>query len=114
MRKGIAMSKLKLAILGVIVATGTAAAQKPKYTRQTDVKVDVKLTDRTKPIQTQAPDPKDQRPTLSADDVLSIEGLVGNIRNEQEALLAKLIDDTPDTAIDERSKYYFILSERYA
>src|SRR5689334_13782193 len=99
------MSK-KLATIGVLLAASTALADKPKYTRQTDVKVDVKLTDRTKPIQQKAPDVKDQRPTLTADDVLSIEGLVGNIRSEQEALLAKLIDETPDTAVDEKSNYY--------
>ena len=51
---------------------------------------------------------------LTADDVLSIEGLVGNIRSEQEQILAQLIDETPDTEVDEKSDYYFRLGELYA
>ena len=51
--KGIAMNKVKLAMLGVLVvstsASSEALAQKAKYTRQQDVKIDVKLSDSTKP-----------------------------------------------------------------
>ena len=46
--------------------------------------------------------------------MLSIEGLVWNIRNEQEAILAKLIDSTPDSEVEEKSDYYFRLGELYA
>ena len=48
------MSKLKLAFLTVLMASSatSAWAQKPKYTRTQDVKIDVKLSDRVKPIQT--------------------------------------------------------------
>jgi tetratricopeptide (TPR) repeat protein len=113
--KGIAMSKLQLAILAAVLASSSAAvAQKAKYTRNQDVKIDVKLSDRTKPIQPKAPDPKDQQPTLTADDVLSIEGLVGNIRGEQEQILVDLIGQTPDTEVEEKSDYYFRLGELYA
>src|SRR3954469_12276763 len=100
--------KTNLAILGVLALSASASADtKPKYTRQQDVKIDVKLSDRVKPIQQAAPDPKNTQPTLSADDVLSIEGLVGNIRGEQEQILAQIIANTPDSDVDEKSDAYF-------
>lgn len=108
------MSKLKLAILGVLVLSTSAVAQKAKYTRQQDVKIDVKLSDRVKPIVQAPTDPKTTQPTLSADDVLSIEGLVGNIRGEQEQILAQIIANTPDSDVDEKSDAYFRLGELYA
>lgn len=104
-----------LATLVVLVAGASSAlAQKPKYTRQTDVKVNVNLSERVKPIQPKAQDPKEQRPTLSADDVLSIEGLVGAIRGEQEQILTELIQNTPDSEVEEKADYYFRLGELYA
>ncbi|MBA3461844.1 MAG: hypothetical protein H0T46_17925, partial [Deltaproteobacteria bacterium] len=110
------MSNMKLALLGVLVISASAWAQgpKPKYTRQQDVKIDVKLSDRVKPIQPKPEDPKSKQPTLSADDVLSIEGLVGNIRGEQEQILAQIIANTPDSDVDEKSDAYFRLGELYA
>jgi len=114
------MSKLKLAVLGVLVLGGSLSpsvtwAQKAKYTRQQDLKVDVKLSDRVKPIVPKtAGEIKEQQPELSADQVLSIEGLVGDIRAEQEEILADLIIKTPDTEVDEKSDYYFRLGELYA
>ncbi len=108
------MNRLSLAICGLLLASSPAVAQKAKYTRNSDVKVDVKLSDRVKPIATKAPDPKNTQPTLSADDVLSIEGLVGNIRGEQEQILAELIQNTPDSEVEEKSDYYFRLGELYA
>ena len=111
------MTKMKLAILGVLAlsgATTSAWAQKPRYSRTQDVKIDVKLSDRVKPIAPKVQDKKDIQPTLSADDVLSIEGLVGNIRNEQEMILADLISQTPDSEVEEKSDYYFRLGELYA
>lgn len=108
------MTRMKLAILGVLVMSTSALAQKPKYTRQQDVKIDVKLSDRVKPIQVKTPDKKELQPTLSADDVLSIEGLVGSIRGEQEQILADLIQQTPDAEVEEKSDYYFRLGELYA
>ncbi len=105
----------KLALIGaLLVSSGTAYAQKAKYTRQQDVKIDVKLSDKVKPIQQKAPDPADNKPDLNADQVLSIEGLVGNIRGEQEQILVDLIGQTPDTEVTEKSDYYFRLGELYA
>jgi len=116
------MNRMKLAMFGVLVVSTTASsvapssawAQKAKYTRQQDVKIDVKLSDRVKPTVLKPEDKKDVQPSLSADDVLSIEGLVGNIRGEQEAILANLIADTPDSEVEEKSDYYFRLGELYA
>jgi pentatricopeptide repeat protein len=108
------MKTRSLAILGVLMLSTSALAQKPKYTRNSEVKVDVKLSERTKPKPLKPIDPKTERPALSADDVLSIEGLVGNIRGEQEAILADLIQNTPDSEVEEKSDYYFRLGELYA
>jgi tetratricopeptide (TPR) repeat protein len=108
------MWKMNLAIVGGLVLGTSAWAQKAKYTRQQDVKVDVKLSDRVKPIVTKTPEAKDQQPELSADQVLSVEGLVGDIRTEQEQILADLIGNTPDTEVEEKSDYYFRLGELYA
>lgn len=107
--------KMNLALVGVMVLGTSAWAQKSKYTRQQDLKVEVKLSDRVKPIVAKPPDPKEQqRPELNADQVLSIEGLVGDIRTEQEQILADLIVNTPDSEVNEKSDYYFRLGELYA
>jgi len=111
------MKRTSLAVsmlLGVMLLASPAHAQRAKYTRNTEVKVDVHLSERVKPIQPKAPNPKQQQPSLSADDVLSIEGLVGNIRGEQEQILSELIQNTPDTEVEEKSDYYFRLGELYA
>jgi len=109
------MLKMKLAIVGVLlVSSGSTWAQKAKYTRSQDLKVDVKLSDRVKPIQAKDAKEEPPQPSLSADQVLSIEGLVGDIRSEQEDILAKLIIKTPDTEVEEKSDYYFRLGELYA
>ena len=72
------------------------------------------MSDKVKPIQTKPQDKSEFKPELTADAVLSIEGLVSNIRNEQEQILAQLIDQTPDTEVEEKSDYYFRLGELYA
>ena len=108
----------KLVILGVLLSSTSTWAEpvlKAKYTRQQDIKVEVKFSDRTKPIVPK--DPKDQQQQdqpLSADQVLAVEGLVGGIRAEQEQILVNLIQTTPDTEVDEKSDYYFRLGELYA
>ena len=80
MKLAIVGSALSLLFLGTAGAQGTGG----KYKRTQDVKIDVKLSDRVKPTAPKAPDKKDTQPSLSADDVLSIEGLVGNIRGERQ------------------------------
>ena len=108
------MSKLKLAVVAALLASSSNVWADAKYKRTQDVKVDVKLSDRVKPIQTKPQEKSEFKPELTADAVLSIEGLVSNIRNEQEAILAKLIDSTPDSEVEEKSDYYFRLGELYA
>jgi len=108
------MSKLKLVIVATtLLGTSTVFAD-AKYKRQQDVKIDVKLSDRVKPVPQKPQQKSEFKPELTADAVLSIEGLVSNIRNEQEAILQKLIDSTPDSEVEEKSDYYFRLGELYA
>jgi tetratricopeptide (TPR) repeat protein len=109
------MSRMKLAIVAALLCSGPGLVMaQGKYKRSQDVKVDVKLSDRVKPRQPKAQGKSEFKPELTADAVLSIEGLVSNIRNEQEAILAQLIEQTPDSEVEEKSDYYFRLGELYA
>jgi tetratricopeptide (TPR) repeat protein len=74
----------------------------------------VNLSDKVKPIQAKQPDKKELVPSLNADAMLSIEGLLGNIRGEQEAILGQIIENTPDSDVDEKADAYFRLGELYA
>lgn len=104
----------KLALLAVLVAA-PAFAQKAKYTRSSDVKVDVKLTERSKPKTDGKGEAKGEtKPAMTADLALSIEGLKGKFQEEQEQILKKLIDDTPDADADEKANYMFMLGELFA
>lgn len=108
------MSKLKLVIVATALLGSTSAFAQAKYKRSQDVKIDVKLSDRVKPKQVKPQQKSEFKPELTADAVLSIEGLVSNIRTEQEAILQKLIESTPDSEVEEKSDYYFRLGELYA
>ena len=108
------MSKMNVVLVATLLASASSAWADGKYKRQQDVKVNVTLSDRVKPIQTQPKSVSEFKPELNADQVLSIEGLVSNIRNEQEQILAQLIDQTPDSEVEEKSDYYFRLGELYA
>lgn len=108
------MSRFKAVLVSCLLLTSGSALADSKYKRNQDVKVDVHLSDKVKPIQAKGQDKSEFKPELTADAVLSIEGLVSNIRNEQEQILAQLIDQTPDTEVDEKSDYYFRLGELYA
>jgi len=108
------MSKLLevVALLGFLIVT-PAYAQKSKYTRSQDVRVDVKLSDRTRPIQPK-PTASEGKPGVSGEVALSIEGLRGKFQVEQERILRDLIKQTPDSEPDEKADYYFRLGELYA
>ena len=101
-------------VLGLIIALGsTASAQKPKYTRSQTVKVKVNLSERTRPLV--AKDQKKQAlPQLSADEILQVEGKVGEIREDQIQLLKVLIEETPDSDVDEKADLHFRVAEAYA
>jgi tetratricopeptide (TPR) repeat protein len=109
------MKRATMLSAAVLIAWGgTAAAQtKPKYTRNTSVKVEVKLNDRTRPL-VETKDTKQAAPELSADDILEVEGAVGEIREDQIQLLQALIDETPDSDVDEKADLYFRLAEAHA
>jgi len=108
------MSKMNVVLVATLLASSSGAWADGKYKRQQDVKVNVTLSDRVKPIAPKTQNASEFKPELNADQVLSIEGLVTNIRNEQEQILAQLIDQTPDTEVEEKSDYYFRLGELYA
>jgi tetratricopeptide (TPR) repeat protein len=104
----------KLAVIAALISTAAPAyAQKHKYSRPQDVTVNVKLSERSKPKAGAAPK-VDDRPVFDADLALSIEGLRGKFQAEQEQILRNLIKDTPDTDLDEKANYYFMLGELLA
>jgi tetratricopeptide (TPR) repeat protein len=96
-----------------VLATGTAAAQHARFPRAQPVPDELALSDRVKPV---VPHPvaTTQKPSLGMDDALSIDGLKAPIRSEQEQILVQLIQNTPDSEVEEKSDYYFRLGELYA
>jgi hypothetical protein len=103
---------LGIVTFALVAMVGTAAAQKTRYTRTTSVKVDVKLSERTKPKQKTDSTPKG--PSVTADMVLELEGAVGDIRKEQIQLLETLIEDTPDSDVAEKADLFFRLGQTHA
>jgi tetratricopeptide (TPR) repeat protein len=102
-------------MIAVGLAGGTAAAQpapKPKYSRTTTVKVDAKLSERTKPKTVKEDKPK--APEVTADEFLEIQGEVGNIRKQQIDLLENLVESTPDSEVAEKADLYFRLADAHA
>ena len=104
------MRKLMALVLGISIATA-AYADPPRYTRKQDLHLDVKPSGRVVPIRP-AVAPRRQ-PSLTADDLMEIEGRRIPIRHEQEAILVDLIRDTPDSDPD-KPDYMFRLAEQYA
>src|SRR5687768_9394569 len=103
------MTRLAACVL-ILVGTGNAAAQHARYPRQQVAPTPPVLSDRVKPI---APKPAQvaAKPSIDADVVLSIDGLRGAIRSEQEQILAELVNNTPDSEVEEKADYYFRLGE---
>ncbi len=97
----------------VVATVSVASAQtRPKYTRQTQVKVNVKLSDRTRPLV--AKDVPVAAPDFSADEVLEIEGAKKEIQDAVIQQLEMLIDDTPDSEVEEKADLLFRLAELHA
>ncbi|HVV88627.1 MAG TPA: tetratricopeptide repeat protein [Kofleriaceae bacterium] len=94
-------------------APTTGPGGRPKYERNQTLKVDAKLSDRTKP---KTPQPSDQpkQPQVTADEFLEIQGEVGNIRQQQIDLLQNLVDSTPDSDVAEKADLYFRLADAHA
>ena len=104
-------SLLALAAYGLLA--GPVGAEETKYKRQNSVKVDVKISDRVRPS-TPKGDDKPKGPSISADDVLEIQGAVGDIRREQIQLLEGLIEETSDSDATEKADLYFRLAEMHS
>jgi TolA-binding protein len=110
------MSRIVSCVLGLAAFTvlaGTAEAQKPKHTRKSEVKINVKISERTRPLVAKE-NKKDVVPELSADEILQVEGTVGEIREDQIVLIEALIEETPDREVDEKADLYFRLAEAHA
>ena len=101
-----------LLFVAVLVACTVAHADRPHYTRKQSLAIPVKLSDRTKPVRPPAAPPPSQ-PTVTADQLIEIEDIQQPIRRGQEAILEKLVADTPDSD-PEKPDYMFRLAEHYA
>ena len=103
------MSKLLAPLLLVLVAAPAYADA--RYTRARNLRIDVKLSDRTKPI-TPPTAPSAAKP-ITADDAMRVQEITQPFRKEQEAILEKLLADTPDDD-PEKADLMFRLAEHYA
>jgi TolA-binding protein len=112
----LAAAALALA-LAIPLAASAQPAPRAKYGqgRNADIKVNVKLSDRVKPKAPRTDQPK-AAPDITADQVLSIEGAVGDIRQEQVQILDDLIEDCKETKcdVDEAADLYFRKAELHA
>jgi tetratricopeptide (TPR) repeat protein len=101
-----------LTVCGIVALTGSAAAQSPRYTRPQPAPTAAPLSDRVRPIQPKPPDPTPHPMVVDVESVLATPKT--NPRPEQEQILIGLIQETPDSEIEEKSDYYFRLGEVYA
>ena len=98
-------------LLTIVLLSPAADADRPRYSRKQRVDVDVTLSDRVRPKPRAAP--RAAAPVVTADDMMRIEDRTQPIRREQEAILTKLIANTPDSDPD-KPEYMFRLAEHYA
>ncbi|MBA3455795.1 MAG: hypothetical protein H0T42_22050 [Deltaproteobacteria bacterium] len=98
-----------LLVLGALLAT-PASAENPRYTRNQNVAIEVKLSDRVKPIK---PTTGIQGRPATATEVMAIEELKEPLWREQEVILQQLVNETPDDAPD-KADLLFRLAEHYA
>jgi tetratricopeptide (TPR) repeat protein len=105
----------RVAIVGAVVFSclaGDAGAETPRYRRDPKLKVDVHLTERTRPKARPAPATAD-RPRVSPEELLAHEGEVRDLRLEQIRLLDELVADTPDDAPIEKADLVFRAADSY-
>jgi tetratricopeptide (TPR) repeat protein len=103
------MSRLAL-VCALVGIHGMAGAQ-PRYPRPQSVPAIAAPSPQVRPPSAPAAKP---RPTLSAEAVLSLGGLVAKPRSEQEQIFVALVQDTPDTDAEEKSDLLFRLAELYS
>ncbi|ACY15027.1 tetratricopeptide repeat protein [Haliangium ochraceum] len=100
-------------VLGLAILS-PQAADAQRYKRESTIKrIDVKQTDKTKKIQPKTKQDQQVQPTLTADDLIELQGKVREIRKEQIQQFALLIEDT-DPDDPERPDLLFRLAELYA
>lgn len=94
----------------LLVAALAAPAMAQKFTHNTPVKVEVKLTDRVKPptVTEQAP----AKPTVEAEQFLGIEERLSGVHTEQLGVLKDLADSATDP--DEKADLLFRMAEMHA
>jgi hypothetical protein len=109
-RAGPSVSIMKLFVALALLALPSLGHADAKYTRKHELHIDVHLSDRTKPI---APSLTPAKPRVTADDVLRAQTQTQPMRVEQEAILVKLIAETPDDDPD-KPDLMFRLAEQYA
>ena len=94
-----------------LLAAAPALADAPKYTRKQPPTPTVPLSERVKPKE---PGPVEKpKPTLPPDTIMLIRDRQQPIRKEQEAILEKLVQATPDDDPD-KPDIMFRLAEQYA
>ncbi|NVB79907.1 MAG: hypothetical protein HOV81_16035 [Kofleriaceae bacterium] len=99
-----------LVFVAVFLAASLAHADRAHYTRKQPAPVPVKLSERVK---RKAPPPVTPTSPVTAHEALSLELDRVQLREEQEAILEKLIADTPDSD-PEKPEYMLRLAEHYA
>jgi outer membrane protein assembly factor BamD (BamD/ComL family) len=103
------MSRVKLALLGALAFSTSAAAD--HYTRKATTSITVKQTERSKPRAVEEPP---AAPSLRATDVLDVERDKAPIRAGMAQVLQQIIDNTPDAMVDDKADAYFRLAELFA
>ncbi|MDX2090752.1 MAG: tetratricopeptide repeat protein [Kofleriaceae bacterium] len=100
----------KLVLLGALALSTSAAAD--NYDRKANSKIDVKQTERSKPRTPKTPDAKE--PAVRAPDILGVELGKSTYRAGMADVLIQIIDNTPDTNVNDKADAYFRLAELYA
>lgn len=111
MKRHIIGSAIVTAVGLVLLWQQPADAQ--RYKRESTIKrINVKQSEKTKKLQAKSKK-EQQQPVLSAEDLIQLQGKVGEIRDEQIQQFALLIEDT-DIDDPERPDLLFRLAELYA
>jgi hypothetical protein len=102
---------MRYLILASLLHAALAHADHHTYARKQTLQIDIKGSERTKPIHPVAA--TSRTPTIGADQAMAIAEAQEPIKAEQEALLLRLATETPD---DDPTKpeVLFRLAEQYA
>ena len=103
---------LVLSAIAVFAASFGARARAETFTHTAAAQPHVELSTRVRPPAV-TPAPPPARPALGGDELLHIQGLLGAVHADQEAILASLIASAPDSDPD-KPDYYARLGELYA